>query len=198
MRAEVGAPGAFGIGGLYLPKDPVISDPVLPPPVTLNPNSNYGIKIPALGVYLIQHGVRLDNGNAYAPSSTMGRAGNNFNLFGQGLGYTLGRQAFVSGLGNDTGSLIGQPTAFYGSNGVDIGTWDGVTLTIPVHSQFTFRIPNTEQFGGIDQTFFVEGQLVAIPYVPVPEPSTFTLVGFGIVGLLSYAWRARKRNRLAA
>jgi hypothetical protein len=193
MRAAIGWPGDGGSPGRYQPHDPVYSDPSFVNP-GFNDNSNYGLSIPTLGVKSVQYGIRLDNGNVYAPSTTMGRAGNNFNLAGQGIGFTLGRQAFVSGLGNDTSSLIGDPMAFYGTNGSDIGTWDGTTLTIPVHSQFTFNV--TTDFGGIDQTLFITGQLVAIPYVP--EPSTFTLVGFGIVGLLSYAWRARKRNSLAA
>ena len=136
-----------------------------------NNNSNYGLAIPTLGVLSVQHGLRMDNGNAYAPSSPMGCAGNNFNLAGQGTGWILGRQGFVSGLGNDTSDVIGDPSIFFGSNGADIGTWDGVTLTLPVHSKFSFNV--TTDFGGIDEDFILTGQLVAVPYVP--EPSTFTL-----------------------
>ena len=33
---------------------------------------------------------------------------------------------------------------------------------------------------------------------PVPEPSTVTLLGFGVAGFLTYAWRARNRKALVA
>jgi hypothetical protein len=33
-----------------------------------------------------------------------------------------------------------------------------------------------------------------IEFEPVPEPSTFVLLGIGVVGLLTYAWRRRKRT----
>jgi hypothetical protein len=184
--------------GAFAPFDPVIHDPVGPPPQGVTPLSNFGYSFPfsPLNLYATQYHLRWDftappspNDPGGTPSTPMGFAGNNFNLSGQAMSYTDGRQAFVSGLGNDTSRVDGFPTLF-GTNGNDVGTWDGVTLTLPIHSKITFRV--TDDNGGIDESVIITGQLVAVPFVP--EPSTMTLLGFGVVGLLSYAWRTQRRK----
>jgi hypothetical protein len=191
ISAAVGAPGEGGVPGLYAPFDKVFADPSSATP-GFNPNSNYGIAVAAIGLKAVLYNLRIDNGAPAfgAPSTAMTLAGNNFNLAGQALTMVAGRQAFISALGNDTGDTIGDPLAFFGTAGSDIGTWDGTTLTLPVHSSFSFVVTN--DFGGISQFVDIEGQLVLVPVVP--EPTTLTLCGLGIVGLLSYAWRARKRK----
>lgn len=191
VSAAVGAPGSGGTPGLYAPFDPVFTDPSSATP-GLNPNSNYGIAVAAIGLKAVLYNLRIDNGAAgYGfPSTPMALAGVNFNLAGQAISMVDGRQAFISALGNDTDDVIGTPLVFFGSAGSDIGTWDGTTLTLPVHSSYSFVVTN--DFGGISQFVDIEGQLVLTPVVP--EPATLTLAGLGIVGLLSYAWRARKRK----
>jgi len=188
--------------GNYAPKDPVISDPPGPPPVGFQPNSDFGYSFPfaPLNLSATLYNLRWDftappqSGIPMGvPSTPIGLAGQNFDMSGQAMSYTDGRQAFVSGLGNDTGGVIGFP-ALYGTAASDIGTWDGTTLTIPIHSKIQFNV--TTDSGGIDEQVLITGQLVATPFVP--EPSSMTLLGFGVVGLLSYAWRARKRKALAA
>jgi len=197
------APGSGGTPGLYTPYDPVVSDPSSANP-GLNPNSNYGISVPNILLQAVLYNIRIDNGFASStasfPSTPMALAGNNFNLAGQAMHFADGRQAFISALGNDTGFLgpsagdiingyTGDPLLFFGTAGSDIGTWDGVTLTLPVHSSYSFVV--TTDFGGISQFVDIEGQLVL---QVVPEPTTMTMAGLGIVGLLSYALRARKRK----
>ncbi len=193
-------PGSYMSGvytGAYVPHDPVISDPVSPPGNTGVEPGNYGIQIAAIGLFAVQYELVIDNGNPSNgfPSTPMPLAGNNFNMFGQAFQFIDGRQAFISGLGNDTGDLVNDLFTIMGTAGADIGTWDDFTqtLTIPVHSSWSFRVTN--DFGGIDEFVNVEGQLVAHP---APEPTTMTLLGFGVVGLLSYVWRARKRRALVA
>lgn len=73
------------------------------------------------------------------------------------------------------------PTPYAGN----VATFDGVTLTIPMVSSFSF-VDGTTTY-----TITTSGQIVA---VIVPEPSTMVLLGFSVVGLLSYAWRARNRK----
>jgi hypothetical protein len=70
-------------------------------------------------------------------------------------------------------------------------TWDGVTLTIPVNFHLNFTDDD-----GLIYDIDTFGAIVAHPYVP--EPSTMLLLGCGVAGLLSYAWRARKRRALVA
>jgi len=184
------APGAGGVPGLFSPFDYVYQEPSSATP-GVNPDSNYGLAVAAIGLLAVQYNLRIDNGWIGAPSTPMPLAGVNFNLAGQALGLVNGRQAFISALGNDTDDVIGSPLAFFGTAGSDIGTWDGVTLTLPVHSSYSFVVTN--DFGGISEFIDVEGVLVLTP-VTVPEPATMTLFGLGVVGLLSYALRARKRK----
>lgn len=52
------------INGVWAPHDPVISDPIGPPPVDADPG-NYGLTIPSIQAFANFYGVVLDNG---APS----------------------------------------------------------------------------------------------------------------------------------
>jgi len=192
ISAAIGAPGDGGSPGRYAPFDPVFKDPSSATP-GFNDNSNYGIAVAAIGLKAVLYNLRIDNGYSAVPSTPMPLAGSNFNLAGQAISFSDGRQAFISALGNDTDDVVGALFALFGTAGSDIGTIDltpgATTLTLPVHSSFSFVVTN--DFGGISQFVDVEGQLV---FEVVPEPGTMTLCGLGVVGLLSYALRARKRK----
>ncbi|REK19528.1 MAG: PEP-CTERM sorting domain-containing protein [Planctomycetota bacterium] len=183
------SPGVGGIPGNYRPFDPVVSDPVGPPPQGTTPNSNFGLVAPGIGLTAVIYNLV----NTLVPGAPMPLVGNNFDLAGQQGAAVDGRQAFVSFLGNDTDSIVGSPI-FFGSAAPDIGTWDGTTLTIPIHSTFTTLI--TDDPFDIFTSFNLTGQIVATVRT-VPEPSTMVLAGFGVVGLLSCAYRARLKKRSA-
>lgn len=190
-------PGSYMSGaytGSYVPHDPVVSDPISPPGNTGTEPGNYGLAIPSLGMFLVQYELVMDISNPSNGflSTPMPLAGNNFNLGGQALQFIDGRQASISGLGNDTRDLTNGLFAAFGTSGADIGTWAGGTLTLPVHSTWGFRL--TDELGGIDEYVSVTGQIVARPRVP--EPTTLMLFSLCVVGLLVYAWRARKRRAL--
>jgi hypothetical protein len=176
------------INGVWAPHDPVSSNPSGPPPAGADPG-NYGLAFPTIQLVANQYGLVLDNGAPGIPSTPMAiDGGGNFALAGQAMHYTAGRQAFVSALGNSTASTIDFPTIFSTSS-ADIGNWNvgTQTLTIPIHSKVTFNV--TQDFDGIDESNFLTGQLVAVPFVP--EPSSFVLAALGLIGLV--VWRRRKR-----
>jgi len=193
ITAAIGAPGAGGVPGLFAPFDPVVAPPSLTTP-GLNPNSNYGWAAGGIaGQKLVQYGVQIDNGAPASglPSTPMQRAGINFNLSGQGMSFATGREASTSTLlpeDNVTRSLAGETFLRFGTDRSDIGTWDGVTLTLPVHSVYSFLVTN--EHTGVTRSAYITGQLVL---VPVPEPSSVSLAAIGLIGLAAWGWRRRKR-----
>ncbi len=148
--------------------------------------ANYGISIPQLGVLAEYNTLRLDFGAlAYSiPSTPMALSGPSFDLTGQAMSFSTGRSALVSGLGNDASDVSGFPTIF-STNGADVGTWDGTTLTIPVHSTVTYEISSSPL---IYNTVQFTGQIVAV----IPEPSTMIMAGLGVFGLVAVGYRKRK------
>jgi hypothetical protein len=185
-------PGAYisaAATGDYQPFDPVVSPPTIGPATT--PNANYGLSNAIVGLTAVQYNLRIDNGHVSAPSTPMALAGTNFNLAGQALSFSAGRQAYFSIVQSaTTESLVGARMALFGTNGADIGTWDGTTLTIPVHSSILLG-GDPEYLAMIGE---FTGQLVLVP--AVPEPSALVMAGMGLIGLVICRWRKRQVKTL--
>ena len=158
-------------------------------PVGGSSPANYGITIPQLGAFAQYNTLRLDFGApTYALPSTpvaLG-GGGTFDLAGQAMSFTTGRYAIVSGIGNGEDDVVGFPTVF-GTSAADVGSWDGTTLIIPVHSTVTYTLQDTP---AIYDTITFTGQIVAV----IPEPSTMIMAGLGVVGLVTVGYRSRKRK----
>jgi hypothetical protein len=166
------------INGAYAPFDPVNFPP--PGPVGVTPGE-LGLALPALGGVFVFYGEKF-NFPGGAPAGPVG--GND--LTGTMLTLTEGYGAFWTALGADTGSIAGTP-AILGSNGTGVATLVGDVLTIPIFSKIVVPLG-----GGLFLTSTDTGVIVATP--KVPEPSTMVLLGFGVVGLMTCAWRARRRK----
>ena len=235
MYVDLGGGGSigFGLGGTitiantdggagYAPFDPVASSPGpnLPPPVGVTTPANYGLFADpggtTLNLSLVHHG---EFGTILGPGRPLTPTGGGpfgdetvFDLF-PGVDFWLGtggRIAFTSLLGSDTGDIVGDPIAAFGTalGGFGEGTWDptdtvagGIphalgTLTILIASSFTIGINVADPPIGDDVfvTFAATGVIVATPN-PVPEPSSIVLLGFGVVGFVACGWRLRKRRR---
>ena len=95
-------------------------------------------------------------------------------------------------------AAVGQTQQLTNANPGLLGTLDPVTghLVIPVNMQVQIGASAATGLHGIPTIWKMTGQLV-MDWV-VPEPSTVTLMGFGVVGLLGYAWRVRKRRAVVS
>jgi len=183
-----------------------------PPP---QPGS-WGAKSPALGanartynqVFTSPFSVFPPPGGAPTPLPT--DPSGNFDASGVTITEKEGTQDIVSSVASPAKISLANNTLpinlreFYDMNGhkqdtlvPDAASIDPVTfhLILP----FKFELWSRVTSGGNVLGYLVStlnGQIVADPRVP--EPSTMVLAGFGVVGLLSYAWRARKRKALVA
>lgn len=174
-----GASISAAVTGDYAPHDYVYQAPYWSGFETgfgVTPNANYGLALVGLG-WIVQYNLRIDNGAAALgfPSTPMPILGGQFDLAGQAMSFTDGREAWSLGISD---SLVGQPFIFFGRNDNDIGTWDGTTLTLPVHSSFS-RTINTEEH--LNEVINVTGQLVLVKAVPEPPTLTLLSVSFALV-----------------
>jgi hypothetical protein len=182
---------------------------------------DYGLSYAFTGAKERLDGIRFD---AHASSPVMPLSGINFNLGASNLRFTGGVSDMFNGpvlglvppFANFTkASLVTAPNALAGTpllllqgyvppgvlpaslgsiaaTGIapwgSSGTWDGTTLILNIHAK---ELITAQSYHGIPTLLSFDGQIV---YSATPEPSTFTLFGFGVAGLLGYAWRARNRR----
>ncbi len=167
----------------------------------INAPANYGLAIPGIALVASFSNLTFDWGIladasilfpatpvASTPMPLSGVGVGNFDLFGQGAGLTgVSFFALTSGLGSGAGQVDESPIISFGQTAADIGTWDGTTLTLPVHSTVTTVIQASPL---VTQTITMTGLIVAT----VPEPSSIFMAGLGVVGLVTVGYRSRKRK----
>jgi hypothetical protein len=195
--------------GSYAPFDPIYSDPTHPTSGA-GPPGNFGTKItigaPYGTISTNQHSLISDLLNIGAPAMAMTPGVvQTFPLVftpgpntGAAILYKEGRLALANSGGalgvEDSSDLIGDPEGLFGTGAPNTGTFDNatLTLTLPVTSSLPLPV-NIDTDPVIEVIIYAltTGVIVATP--KVPEPSTLMLLGFGVVGLLTCAWRSRKR-----
>jgi hypothetical protein len=197
-------PGNGGVPGAYSPFDPVTKAPSGIPGGT-NPISNYGVKVGSpLSLFQVLHQFRGDWSTLAPGPRPWAPVGGTF-PYVPGADFQVassGRIAFVSVLGNDTSNNAGDPYVVFGSGGVASPTWDPTdptagplgTLTLPVESSFVVELDLGDIVPGATGyiTFATFGSIIATP--KIPEPSSIVLLGIGVVGLMTYGWRLRRRK----
>jgi hypothetical protein len=84
----------------------------------------------------------------------------------------------TDGLGKLTATLLG-------------GGLERLTLTVPIQTTVTEVVTGAV---AATLTFTFAGQIAAFAIVPVPEPSSMALLGFGLAALLPMVRRRRRRQ----
>jgi len=204
----------FETTGSYAPFDPIYFDPAHP--VTGTTPGNFGstltLPLPYGVVSSVVHNAKADLFNFAPPIALSGGPVKTFPLAftlpggpGAAILFDEGQIASAAAGGvnlSSEGDIVGDPAALFGNpDGMaatpDGGTWDTgtLTLTLPFTSSFPVPVDLSDPGDGIPELiiyFISTGVIVATP--KVPEPSTMVLLGFGVVGLLTCAWRAKTRR----
>jgi len=176
---------------------------------------NIGARVTAIGALERIYGSVYDSLLSLDPTLSHPQAlaitgGNNFDTAGLVLPQLQGYEDITTGIGagpykiglagqnypisihSDYDPNTGAARQYYVANNATV---DPVTLHLVIPFNFVLFNEVTVGSNRDYQVVTIRGQIVANP---TPEPSSVVLFGFGVVGLLSYAWRARKRKALVA
>ena len=108
------------------------------------------------------------------------------NYFSVGLGQVLNSTGWMTFSGT---GLVESDFIALGAGALDLSN-AGTPVSIGFFvSNGTFGQPSTNEGGGDNWSLTIQTAQTAIP-----EPSTFVLFGVGVLGMLGYGWRCRKRT----
>lgn len=114
-----------------------------------------------------------------------------YGLAGAGAGMT--GDLFAYNIGSNSWSRIGNTGVQFSGAGLAFDPFSNILYAKGNQNQNLYRIdPVTAAATIVGPTGRMQGGGLA--FVPIPEPSSITLLGLGLTGFIGYGWRRRRRT----